>query len=352
MLLLTVFGLSIGLFKMKRARQHAMNLRAFEKFVADYGKVYSSREEWRERFGIFEASLAYIEAENAKDHSYKVGVNAFADQTPEEFGRNHLGMTAPASKAWTGLPHLGTHRYSGQQLPTSVDWVEQGAVTEPKNQKQCGSCWSFATTGALEGAWKIATGNLVSLSEQQLVDCSKNGNQGCKGGDMGLAFQYLENQSVCTEASYPYQAKEGACSQANCTVGIPSGGVQGYRDVDAKSAEALMEALAQQPVAVAIEADQMAFQLYSSGILTKECGAKLDHGVLAVGYGTENGVDYYKVKNSWGPGWGEQGYVRLTRAVPDDGECGIQDGPTYPVVRGPSARAPAGASRPGLAVVV
>lgn len=331
----------------------AKHVRAFEQFLADHGKVYSGREEWHQRFAIFEANMVFIETENAKGHSYTLGINAFADQTPEEFGSGHLGLRAPASRRpWQGLPHLGTHRYSGADLPTAVDWVAKGAVTDPKNQQQCGSCWSFATTGALEGAWQIATSKLVSLSEQQLVDCSKGDNQGCKGGSMDAAFAFLQNVSTCTEDSYPYTAKDGTCAQDSCTVGIPKGGVTGFKDVEAKSLEALMEAVAQGPVAVAIEADQQAFTLYQGGVLTQTCGNKLDHGVLVVGYGTDDGVDYWKVKNSWGASWGEEGYLRITRAIPGDGECGIQDQPTYPVVQASSAPPAAKAASAPLTVVI
>ena len=187
-------------------------------------------------------------------------------------------------------------RYSGAKLPSAVDWVSKGAVTDPKDQGKCGSCWSFSTTGALEGAWQLATGKLVSLSEQQLVDCAKNGNMGCSGGSMDLAFEYLEKYAVCTEDSYPYTAKQGTCMETNCTVAVPKGSIVGFKDVTPQDTDALLEAVSEQPVSVAIEADQEAFQLYDGGILTKECGKKLDHGVLVVGYGTENGVDYWKAR--------------------------------------------------------
>jgi C1A family cysteine protease len=189
----------------------------------------------------------------------------------------------------------------------------------------------------LEGAWKISTGKLVSLSEQQFVDCSKNdGNSGCNGGAMDGAFTYAEANAICTEDSYKYSGVASSCKASNCTVGIPKGAVKGFKDVPSRDLNALMEAVAQQPVSVAIEADQMAFQLYQHGILGKQCGSKLDHGVLLVGYGTENGTDYWKVKNSWGPGFGENGYIRLQRGVTLDGECGIKLGASYPVVQAAS----------------
>jgi len=256
----------------------------------------------------------------------------------EEIKGGRLGLIAPPSSPilgalWQGMPHLGTDSYSGKALPSSVDWVSSGAVTAPKNQGQCGSCWTFSTTGALEGALKIATGKLVSLSEQQFVDCShEGGNNGCNGGSMDSAFSFSEANAVCTEDSYPYKAAAGTCAASNCTAGIAKGKVIGFKDVPPRDLDALMEAVSKQPVSVAIEADQMAFQLYKNGILSKECGSKLDHGVLLVGYGTENGTDYWKVKNSWGASWGEQGYIRMQRGLSLDGECGIKLGATYPVV--------------------
>jgi len=319
---------------------------AFKDFVAKYDRVYASPEEEAHRFLVFESKLEFIQAENAKNSSFFLVINEFADQTAEEFKSTRFGMIAPpAEKLWAGAPHLGTDVYSGAPLPTSVDWVPKGAVTHVKNQGTCGSCWSFSSTGALEGAWQIKAGKLVSLSEQQLVDCSTK-NLGCKGGGMDSAFQFLMKHNTCTESSYKYNGKDShtgnKCRQSSCEVGIPKGDIKGFFDVPTDDTKALMEAVAQQPVAIAIEADQAAFQMYGGGIITKKCGNKLDHGVLLVGYGTDKGVEYWKVKNSWGASWGEEGYVRIERGLPGDGQCGIKAGASYPKVTssGPSPPSP------------
>jgi C1A family cysteine protease len=211
-----------------------------------------------------------------------------------------------------------------------VDWRQKNAVTPVKNQQQCGSCWAFSTTGSVEGAHAIKTGNLVSLSEQQLVDCSgAQGNQGCNGGLMDQAFQYIiSNNGITTESSYPYTAQQGTC-QTNVTSAAT---ISSFVDVTANSETSLMQAINVGPVSIAIEADQPCFQFYSGGILSDpSCGTQLDHGVLLVGYGTDSSTNtpYWIVKNSWGASWGESGYIRLIR---NQNECGVAAEASYPVV--------------------
>merc|ERR1711916_237449 len=193
------------------------------------------------------------------------------------------------------------------------------------DQGQCGSCWAFSTTGGLEGAWQISTGSLTSMSEQQFVDCAKSAGAGCQGGDMGSAFQWAESQNVATESSYPYTARDGSC-KSSYTTAIPQGGVTGYKSVG-QSTDALKSALQTGPVSVAIEADQFAFQLYSGGVLSSGCGTNLDHGVLAVGYDDTS----FKVKNSWGTSWGNNGYVQISQS---GNTCGIHSDASYPTVSG------------------
>jgi C1A family cysteine protease len=223
-------------------------------------------------------------------------------------------------------------------LPDSVDWVDKGAVTSVKNQGQCGSCWTFSATGAIESAYYLKYGKLLDFSEQELVSCD-SGSMGCKGGLMDQAFDWVETRKgLCSESDFPYVSGSGTAPKCKQCKPIPGSQVDHYVDVPVDDENALMSAVAQQPIAVAIEADQIAFQMYKSGILTGKCGSKLDHGVLVVGYGTdkESGIDYWKVKNSWGSEWGESGYIRLQRGKVTpwnhSGECGILAQASFPVL--------------------
>jgi len=299
---------------------------AWENFKQTYGKNYGFSYEEEMRKEIFAQNLEFVN----KLNSEQFGITQFMDLSQTEFQSQYLsGLKAPVDRQ-TGA-YLGRHEYNDEALPASVDWSTQGAVTPIKNQGQCGSCWAFSTTGSLEGATQIATGNLVSMSEQQFVDCDKAQDQGCNGGLMDNAFTYAEANAICTEASYPYQGKDGTC-KTGCKAALTKGQVSGYKDVASGSENALMSAVAQQPVSIAVDAETV-WQYYTSGVVTSNCGTTLDHGVLAVGYGTwSDGTDYWKVKNSWGASWGMDGYILLQRGKGGDGECGLLKQPSYPVI--------------------
>jgi len=298
----------------------------FDAWKAQHGKNYATPEEETMRLAIFKVNLDKVQAHNAKGLSWTMAMNEYADLTSTEFAIGRIGGYVPRSLR----RERNEVSLDSAELPSSVDWTTKGAVTAVKNQGQCGSCWAFSTTGSTEGANAIAGKGLVSLSEQQLVDCSGSyGNQGCNGGLMDQAFQYIKaTGGLCTESSYPYTAQDGTCKSSCKRVHT----ITGYTDVTRDSDSALAAAVAQQPVSVAVEADQSSFQLYSGGVMTGSCGTNLDHGVLVVGYG-EDGQKYWKVKNSWGASWGEAGYIRLGRGSQYNGgagQCGIYSDPSYP----------------------
>jgi C1A family cysteine protease len=288
-----------------------------------------------------------ISSHNAANASFKLGHNKFSHM-------NRAEWSAFVKNGFQGKPETAAAKIHAapadvSTLPTAVDWVTSGAVTGVKDQGQCGSCWSFSTTGALEGAYFNKFSSLTSFSEQNLVDCDNRQNSanrgtdmGCNGGLMDNAFSWIEkNGGLCTESAYPYTSGNGASGtcQTSCSK-VAGSKITSYTDVATNSDSALMSAIAQQPVSVAIEADQASFQLYKSGVFTGTCGTNLDHGVLAVGYGTDSssGLDFYKVKNSWGTGWGEGGYIRMVRGSTinnkqKQGQCGVLSGPpSYPTL--------------------
>jgi cathepsin L len=291
----------------------------FTRWVGENNRAYTHEEFFR-RYNTFKTNFDLITSSNNANKSYTLAINKFADLTTSEFHDMMCGFK-PQLQASARFPvHLPTTPNADP-----IDWSAKGAVTAIKDQGQCGSCWAFSSTGAIEGAVQIASGAaVVSVSEQQLVDCSgSEGNQGCNGGLMDYAFQWvIKNGGIASEAAYPYTARDGSCKRVASTSKI-----SGFKDVDAGNEDALYTALALGPVSVAIEADQTCFQFYHSGVLDDDsCGTNLDHGVLAVGYGSDSGKDYWKVKNSWGRSWGDQGYVRIAA---NKNMCGIAQMNTY-----------------------
>lgn len=302
-------------------------------YIAEHGKSYGTEEEFKFRLATFARNQKYIAQYNAKvkDNEATVGLNHMADWSHAEY-KKLLGYK-PRPNMRQGKP---APKFVGD-VPASLDWRAKGAVTPVKNQGQCGSCWSFSTTGAIEGRWQIAGNTLTAFSEQQLVDCSRaEGNMGCNGGLMDDAFTYLEKNKLETEADYGYTARDGTCHY-EATKGVA--GDTGFHDVTPKSPDALREALQTGPVSVAIDAGGINFQLYMGGVMKHFCGTSLDHGVLVVGYGSEQSLlggttDYWILKNSWGAGWGEKGYFRILREQSKEGPgvCGLQLAASYPLM--------------------
>jgi len=299
----------------------------FTKFTARFNKSYTSITETQSRFGVFRTNLETIKKHNEGTHSWTMGVNEFCDLTLEEFKATHFGVERPLLES---LPSSSFSLHNRVTIPASIDWRQKGAVTPVKNQGSCGSCWSFSTTGTVEGAVAIKTGQLNSLSEQQLVDCSGPfGPQGCGGGWPSDALKYIiSNKGLCTEADYPYTGQDGTCRDKDCT---PVSAITSVVTVPANDELSLKAAAAQVPVSVCLDAS--GFMTYSGGIFDGSCSTTLDHAVLVVGYGTEGGKDFWLVKNSWGQSWGEQGYIRIirhdTKGTP--GQCGIASVPVYPI---------------------
>ncbi|KAF7837943.1 thiol protease aleurain-like [Senna tora] len=304
--------------------RHALS---FASFAQRYGKQYDTVEEMKLRFQIFSQNLELIRSTNRKGLPYTLGVNHFADWTWEEFKRKRLGAAQNCSATLKG-----NHKLTDAILPVTKDWRKEGIVSPVKDQGNCGSCWTFSTTGALEAAHAQAFGKNISLSEQQLVDCAAAFNNfGCNGGLPSQAFEYVKyNGGLETEQSYPYTAEDGACKFSPSNVAIQ---VHDSINITLGAEDELKHAVALvRPVSVAFEAVN-SFSFYKSGVYTSNtCGTKptdVNHAVLAVGYGVENGIPYWLIKNSWGDSWGDHGYFKMEMGK---NMCGIATCASYPIV--------------------
>ena len=301
----------------------------FLNFQEKYNKRYESVETFTKRFQVFRSNLRDIIAHNLNTtHDFRLGVNKFSDLTSSEF--KHLYVSGFNGQKGSCQPFLSR----GTPIKESIDWRKLGVVNPVRDQGQCGSCWAFATVANAESWWAIQKGELLDLSEQEIVDCATGlgyWNMGCNGGNPDSSFKYMINNGICDEIADPYfsgtTTKEGECKSCNEVASFSA-----CYDVKSNDQLALKEAVNINPVVVAIEADTFYFQSYSSGILTDaKCGTTLDHAVEIVGYGRDNGIDYWTVRNSWSADWGEDGYVRIkrTNSTNDIGVCGISAEPSF-----------------------
>jgi C1A family cysteine protease len=294
----------------------------WQSFKNTHGKSYDPSEE-SARYEIFVQNMVKAADLERRNPQAQFGMSPFADLTASEFkSRHRLNVTRKASP-----PPMFSDAEVKQALASSVDWRSKGAVTQVKDQGQCGSCWSFSSTGGIEGAWKLAGNSLTSVSEQELVSCDKV-DSGCNGGLMDNAFEWLVDNhggKIVTEASYPYTAGSGSSGYCKSLTGKAVGAtISGHKDVTQTESQMAAWVSAHGPLPIAVDASEH-WQTYTGGVVSSCTGTSLDHGVLAVGY-TSN---YWIVKNSWGSSWGESGYIRLAYG---SNQCGLNQSPMAPLV--------------------
>ncbi|KAJ3670888.1 hypothetical protein LUZ60_008314 [Juncus effusus] len=300
-----------------------------EKWMVKHGRVYKDADEKARRFEIFKTNAEYVHSVNrAGNRTYRLGLNKFADLTNEEFKASFMGFKPNPYTAKEESAEKPFKYANLAYVPSSMDWRARGAVTGVKDQDPCGACWAFAAVGAMEGAVKIRTGQLMSLSEQEVLDCTGNG-MSCDGGTMEAAFSFImRNRGLTSERNYPYHRSQGSCNARMKAKSVAN--IRGYEKVP-RSETSLLNAVANQPVSAGVEGSGIDFQLYGGGLFTGYCGTDLDHAITVIGYGMSQNTKYWLVKNSWGSGWGEGGFMRMQRDVGSyGGLCGITMQASYP----------------------
>jgi len=302
-----------------------------------FGVAFNGNEDSTRQF-IYETNVAFIETENTRGHAYVLGVNQFSHLAEEEFLAQYTGARG-GSLTNSDDAYMG--RLEEGIRADSVDWTTtEGVVNPVKDQGQCGSCWAFSAVGAVESAYALSSSKLWPLAEQQLLDCEDDTQHGCGGGWNNKALTYISNYGACTQESYPYTATDfnsntcqagstehGRPGELSCTFEVAAGVVTGFRDVP-KNVSGLESALNKMPVSVTIGVDSL-FQSYRSGVLSQICVGWINHAVIAVGYDAES----FKIRNSWGSSWGEDGYVRIAKDVEDNNPfCLFAINPVVPVM--------------------
>ncbi|XP_055855598.1 procathepsin L [Episyrphus balteatus] len=313
------------------------HVNSFDEFIDQTGRQYSNEFEKQMRETIFVTKKNLIDVTNKAFENglstFALGINPFADRTLVEYSRLHGSKISLKGEQRVGKHRNYLKKNSVKDLPDNFDWRELGGVTSAKFQgADCGSCWSFAVIGALEGHLFRKTGFLVPLSAQDLIDCAESyGNNGCEGGFQEYGFDYIVEHGIALDTRYPYtQMENPQCHHNETGIGIK---IRDYASIKPGDEERMKEVIATLgPIACSMQASLNSFQLYKGGLYTDdECNkGEVNHSVVVVGYGQANGRDYWIIKNSYSPNWGENGFMKLPRN--EDGFCGIASECSYPVL--------------------